>query len=145
MVCRSNPLKLRIKHLIKEERGQALTEFALIAPILIAIAIGILLLGYYIYCHIIVVSAANQGARTGSALMANPDSNSQEAFVKAKNTAESVLSQGLNINNGNVSIQQHQSFDVTVYYDFRFPITLPGLPSSQTISYTASYMIWGDT
>jgi len=145
MVYIFDQLKKKLKSIRKKDDGQALTEFALVVPILVMLAIGILLLGYFIYCHIIVVSAANQGARAGSALIADPDVTPYEATVKARQTANTLLSNGLNINYGEVDIQQHNSFDVTVNYNFKFPISLPGLPSSHTISYTASYMIWGDT
>lgn len=145
MVYISKSLKNRIKRFRKREDGQALTEFALVAPILIMLAIGILLLGYFMYCNIIVVSAANQGARAGSALSADPDVSQSEVLLTAKNTAESMLSNGLNIDNGQVNISSGANFEVTVEYDFSFPITLPGLPGSHTISHTSSYMVWGDS
>lgn len=144
MVRISKSLKNFINRFKKREDGQALTEFALVAPILIMLAIGILLLGYFVYCHIIVVSSANQGARAGSALSVDPDVSDQEMYFKAKQTAESMLSNGLNIDKGNVSISSGASFEVTVDYDFSFPITLPGLPGSHTISHTSTYMVWGD-
>lgn len=143
-VSKFNYLKKQINRFRKKEDGQALTEFALVAPILIMLAIGILLLGYFVYCHIIVVSSANQGARAGSALSVDPDVSEQEMLLKAKNTAESMLSNGLNIDNGTVSISSGADFKVTVDYEFSFPITLPGLPGSHTISHTSSYMVWGD-
>jgi Flp pilus assembly protein TadG len=140
----SKRLKSHISRFKKREDGQALTEFALVAPILIMLAVGILLLGYFVYCNIIVVSAANQGARAGSALSADPDVPQYEMIYTAKRTAESMLSNGLNIDKGQVNIRNGSSFEVTVEYDFSFPITLPGLPGSHTISHTSSYMVWGD-
>lgn len=137
-------VKKRFKYFRKKEDGQALTEFALIAPIFIMLAIGILLLGYFLYCHIIVVSAANQGARAGSALSADPDVPYTETVFKARQTAESTLSSGLNLDRSHVSVQAGQDFKLTVNYDFRFPITLPGLPGSYTISHTSSYIVWGN-
>jgi len=145
MVYVSNKLKRKLKNIRNNDDGQALTEFALVVPLLIMLAIGILLLGYFIYCHIIVVSAANQGARAGSALIADPEITPYEASLRARQTANTLLSNGLNINYGEVNVSQSDSFDVTVNYKFNFPISLPGLPRSHTISYTASYMIWGDT
>ena len=119
-------------------------EFALIAPILIMLAIGILLLGYFLYSHIIVVSAANQGARAGSALSADPDTPPHVAINTARTTAESMLSNGLNIDYGEISIRTGAQFEVEVKYEFQFPIGIPGLPTSYTIRHTSTYHVWGD-
>lgn len=143
MVYLSEYLKTHIDRFKKKEDGQALTEFALVAPILIMLAIGILLLGYYVYCSIIVVSAANQGARAGSALSADSDVSNSEMMSTAKRTAKSMLSNGLNVDDGHISISNGANFEVTVNYDFSFPITIPGLPQKKTISHTSSYMVWG--
>lgn len=140
----SKLIKYQIRRFRKKEDGQALTEFAMVAPILILLAVGILLLGYFIFCHIVVVNAANQGARAGSALVADEDVSESEAISRAETTAESTLSSGLNIDEGSVDIQLTDKFSVDVEYNFDFPISFPGMPASHTISHTSSYMIWGD-
>lgn len=144
MVSVSKHLKKHIKRFRRKEDGQALTEFALVAPILIMLAVGILLLGYFLYSHIIVVSAANQGARAGSALSADPDTPQHVVINTAKTSAESMLSNGLNIDYGSVNVRTGRNFEVKVTYEFRFPIGLPGLPTSHTISHTSTYLVWGD-
>lgn len=144
MVHVSSYLKDNLKRFRRKEDGQALMEFALIAPILIMLAVGILLLGYFLYSHIIVVSAANQGARAGSALSADPDTPQHVVINTARTTAESMLSQGLNIDYGDVTVRTGTRFEVEVTYEFRFPIGLPGLPTSHTIKHTSTYHVWGD-
>jgi len=133
-----------LKKFKKREDGQAMTEFALVAPVLIMLAMGILFLGYFVYSHIIVVSAANQGARAGSALSADPDVAPYEVATTARTTAESTLSNGLNISYGQVDVQMGRDVSVSVNYEFQFAISLPGFPSSHTITHTSSYMAWGD-
>ncbi|GAK07806.1 TadE/TadG family type IV pilus assembly protein [Geomicrobium sp. JCM 19038] len=134
------------KRFWRREEGQSLAEFGLVAPIMLMIAIGVLLLGYFVYSQIIVVSAANQGARAGSAISADLEANPGQMIQVAQSTAESTLSQGLNINQGQVSsVVNGDQFQTTVSYEFRFPVGIPGtnIPTSYLIEHTSSYHIWG--
>ncbi|MDQ0298881.1 uncharacterized protein (UPF0333 family) [Salibacterium salarium] len=140
-------VKRKLKKVKKDEEGQALTEFAMVAPLLILIAVGVLLLGYFLFAQIIVVTSANQGARAGSALTANEGVSFSEAANRAETTAESALSQGLNVNNSDINVQKNgDEFVVHINYDFDFFVNYDdlSLPGSSTITHTSSYQIWGE-
>lgn len=53
-----------IKNLKKNESGQALVEFALVLPILIALILGMIEFGWILNGEITLTSAAREGART---------------------------------------------------------------------------------
>ncbi|SFP85670.1 TadE family protein [Salibacterium halotolerans] len=82
----------QLKKLIHNERGQAVSEFAVVMPILIMFIVGGLLLGIITYNQIIVVTAANQAARTGAAATAEEGSTTWEASTEARQTADNTLS-----------------------------------------------------
>lgn len=48
-----------------DERGQSLTEFALVAPLLLLLVFGILDLGRYFYAHLQLQSTAQETVRLG--------------------------------------------------------------------------------
>ncbi|MFM7068997.1 MAG: TadE/TadG family type IV pilus assembly protein [Actinomycetes bacterium] len=52
----------------RSERGAALVEFALVVPLVMAIALGVLTGGFATYQKITLTGAARQGARIGSVL-----------------------------------------------------------------------------
>lgn len=52
--------------LYRRRRGQALTEFALILPLLALLLVGLIEFGFLLYAHIQVSSAAREGARAAS-------------------------------------------------------------------------------
>ncbi|MFB4159388.1 TadE/TadG family type IV pilus assembly protein [Geomicrobium sp. JSM 1781026] len=144
----TNYVKSRVRKFRRRDEGQAVSEFALIAPLMIMIAVAVLLLGYFVFTQIMVVSAANQGARAGSALSVDENVSQQEMISRAQTTAESMLSSGLNLDNGNVQSQLigNERFETTVTYEFQFPFSIPGtnIPDSHMINHTSVYYVWGE-
>jgi len=51
---------------LKRQRGQSLTEFALILPVLLVILIGIIDFGRAVYAYHVVANCAREGARFGA-------------------------------------------------------------------------------
>ena len=74
-----------LKKRIKNERGQAVTELALVAPIIMMLIVGGILLGLVVYNQIVIITSANQGARLGAALAADED----VGYYTARSRAES--------------------------------------------------------
>ncbi len=55
-----------IKSMIKNEEGQALSEFALVLPVMLLILFGIIQFGIIFNNYIEITAASRQGARTGA-------------------------------------------------------------------------------
>lgn len=81
-----------IGRLRKDRQGNAMVEFALVAPLLVLILTGIMVLGVIINAKIVVAGAAREAGRTWAIVK-----NDQLARDKA---AESIVSGGLKMNDG---------------------------------------------
>lgn len=57
------PLLTRLLGLVRSQRAQSLTEFALISPVLLLILFGIVDFGRVIYTYVTINQAVNEGAR----------------------------------------------------------------------------------
>lgn len=80
-----------------DERGAAVVEFALVAPLVMALALAVLTGGYVTYQKITLTGAARQGARIGSVLpstQCNPTSRCSNMtwaqYVRAQAVADSA-------------------------------------------------------
>jgi TadE-like protein len=56
-------MKERLKHWFRSQRSQGMTEFAIIAPIILLLTFGIIDFGRGLYFYITLQQAANEGAR----------------------------------------------------------------------------------
>lgn len=90
-----------IKKFIKEEKGSAITEFALTLPLVLLLVFGYIFLMNGVKTHIIMQTAAREGARA----YANPTS-WEDNFETAIEVAENEL-----------SANNIQGADVTAYAD----------------------------
>ncbi|NEU30499.1 hypothetical protein GN156_06840 [bacterium LRH843] len=81
-----------VRKRVNNERGQAVTELALVVPILMMLIIGGILLGLVVYNQIVIVTSANQGARLGAALMADENVSNYTAQARAESLAGDTLS-----------------------------------------------------
>ncbi|QQE74763.1 pilus assembly protein [Brevibacillus composti] len=105
----------------KREDGQAITEFAVILPVMILLITGVLVFGHMLYAKTLVVLSASQGARVAGAIW--DDEGGGEARLKARNTALSILTNGLR---GSHTVDVWKSGDsvhVSVTYDY--PVKVP--------------------
>jgi len=76
---------LLLSRYIKNNRGQALVEFALVLPVLLLFVVGMMDFGLIINQYIVVAEAAREGAR--SAALGNTDS---AVTTVAKTAASSI-------------------------------------------------------
>ena len=115
---------------LKQQRSQGLTEFALIAPVLLLLTFGIIDFGRGLYFYITLQQAANEGARV--AVLPNTTATQVETRVRAymdsgqlqNSTSATVLVDG----NQTVSIggaATAKASLVTVNYPFSFIVLNP--------------------
>ncbi|WP_161524787.1 TadE/TadG family type IV pilus assembly protein [Alteribacter lacisalsi] len=132
-----------LKRTRKNEEGQAVTEFALVLPALVLLIVGGLILGIAAYNQVVVVTAANQGARLGAALAADEDIPMHVAASRARSSTESALSS----TTGHCSpANAHpngdgSSFIVDVSCEYALPIPFMNT-SPLTLSHRATYHIF---
>lgn len=62
-----------LRRALRSERGNAIAEFGLVAPLLVLIALAILQLALFQHVRNVLVDAAGQGARQGALHGAPPD------------------------------------------------------------------------
>jgi len=73
--------------LLREQRGTAAVEFAILLPVLCALILGMIDYGYFFFLNSTVVNAAREGARAGVVITTNA--------TDAENTAEAVATRYL--------------------------------------------------
>ena len=81
--------RLKVK---RRRRGDAIVEFAILAPILVLILFGVLEMGRVVDAWLVVHNAAREGARAG--VLVDPDPAAQTA---AQNAANAYLTSGLGV------------------------------------------------
>jgi hypothetical protein len=79
----------RLHSYLSSERSQSMTEFAIVAPILLLMFFGILDFGRVIYIYGTLVQAANEGARV-SVRASTPLPNDDDILTSAKIHAQSL-------------------------------------------------------
>ena len=102
---------------LREERGQTMTEFALVLPILALLLFAVIQFGIAFNHYLTVTDAARAGARQAAVAMYGPDNPATSAEEAARDSAEN-LDQG--------------EFDVTV-------TASPGWEKGADVTVTASY------
>jgi len=70
-----------IKYLLKKDRGSALLEFALIAPVLFLLFAGIVQFGFIINAKVVVNSASYEGARAAT-MSEDPETGASQAVLE---------------------------------------------------------------
>jgi hypothetical protein len=78
-----------LRSLVRRRRGSAMVEFALVAPLLILILVGIMVMGVIINAKIVVSGAAREAGRTWAV-------HKEDARARAK-AADSITGGGLKI------------------------------------------------
>ena len=123
-----------IKRIVKREDGQAMTEFAIVLPVLLLILFGIIQFGIVFNNYIDVTSSAREGARTGAVSRSLGCSGEQTAISQAAKDAGTSLNQtNMTVtsnmatlcaaNGGNVP----QGGQLTVTVQYPYSISLLGL------------------
>ena len=109
----------------RSQRGQAMTEFAIIAPILLLILMGIMQLGVVYNNWVTLTDAARAGARKAAVCRSGCSPDASTATVNAvKNSAAN-----LNLSNLGVSVSSPwtQGSDATVTATYPWSINVMGV------------------
>jgi Flp pilus assembly protein TadG len=81
------------------QKGQALLEMALVTPLIVALALGVIELGRYAYVAILVGSAARAGAAYGAQGLANATNDASAACPSASSPIQQAACSDF-LNNG---------------------------------------------
>lgn len=124
----------------KSESGTALVEFALVAPVLVILLIGLIDFGRYMYDGILAANAARAGAAYGAQTLRTADDN-VGMTAAAQSDSQGIA---LTVNPGHVCMVNNApvscgTTNETVYVQVNTTgtfvplVTYPGLPSSVTV------------
>jgi Flp pilus assembly protein TadG len=108
---------------MRSDRGQTMTEFALILPLLVLLLFGVIQLGIAFNNYIVLTDAVRSGARKGTVArhLSNPEA-AVEAQVRAAGTE--LEPDDLDIT---VTSSWQQGADITVSATYPYSISLLGL------------------
>lgn len=113
---------MNVRKQLREERGQTMTEFAIVLPILVVLLFGIVQFGIVFNTYVTLTDAVRAGARAGA--VARNDSNPVGTATTAVRTSASDLNQtNLSVS---VSSPWSQGSDVTVSATYPYSIKLLG-------------------
>lgn len=135
-----------MRSLIKDSKGQSLTEFALLLPVFLLVVLGVLSLGFLIYAKMLVVISSSEAARVGSQILNDPEYTIEQKHNRIKETALSFLTNGISGTDNNVVITTDGEIirvKVTYNYTLIFPF-LSDIFQDKTsipISYQSQYVI----
>ena len=131
--------KRRIRRLLARDLGQSAMEFALLAPILLILMLGVVDFGRVYFAYISVTNGARNGAHfasQGTGAAADIDGIRAAAIVETSdllNTSET--NPDVSVATGTDS-QGRLYADVTMTYTFSSIFPWPGLPSSIDVDRT---------
>jgi len=113
---------MNAKKMIRDERGQTMTEFAIILPVLVVMLFGIIQFGIVFNNYVTLTDAVRAGAREAS--VARQSANPSAAATAA------VRSSAANLNQSNLNVTVTSGWqpgaDVTVAATYPFSISLLG-------------------
>jgi uncharacterized protein (UPF0333 family) len=135
-----------LRSLFKDSKGQSLTEFAVVLPLLILVVMGVLTLGLIIYVKMLVVISSSEAAKVGSQIMNDPAYTIEEKDNKIRQTALTFLSNGMTGTDRDVDVitdGDHIKVKVTYNYKLIFPFLSDVFADKTTIpiSYESEYLI----
>jgi Flp pilus assembly protein TadG len=122
--------KMKTKRIIKDQKGGALVEFAIVLPLLVILVIGIIEFGLLCYNKHIIANASREGAR--AAIIAGDDSLGDAAIrTIVKNYCNSRLLDfsGNSVTDADIDLDPNRAtlgfgddFTVAIEYDYGFLI-----------------------
>ncbi|WBW95959.1 TadE/TadG family type IV pilus assembly protein [Oceanirhabdus sp. W0125-5] len=116
-----------VKKLIKDERGQSLSEFVVVLPLVLFVIFGVLTLGVMIYVKMLVVLSSSQAARVGAEVMNDSTYTVEEKMEKIESTALTFLTNGMTGKERDVDINVEEDLiKVNVTYDFKLILPFLG-------------------
>lgn len=130
------------------DRGQAVAEFVIVAPLLLLILMATIGFGHAIFTRMVVVQAANRAARVGAVLYGDSTVSRSEAHTRTREAALALLSSSLAGTDRTVIIRPvGNDLHVTVRYRTRsfVPFLRPWLGDYLEAEHEAIYRIERDT
>lgn len=137
----------RWKSYLKNDKGQALSEFAMVLPVLLLIVLATLTLGMMIYTKTLLVLSSSQAARTGAFIYTDETKTMAEKETAIKTVALSILNKGIAGTERKVIISVDDpptTITVKVQYTFRYVFPLLGdifSKSAYDLEYSSSCAI----
>ena len=132
----------------ESQRGQAVAEFIIVAPLLLLFLMATIGFGHAIFSKMVVVQAANRAARLGAVLYGDSTVARSEAHRRTRESAVAVLNSSLRGNDHAVVIREvGNDLYVTVQYRTRvfIPFLRPWLGESMEAEHQAVYPIERDS
>ncbi len=141
---------MKTKMTIKNQKGAAAVEFAIVAPLLVLLVIGICEFGLLWYNSQVIINASREGARSGIVQRTDSDGNPlyNAAQIEADITSivqnyssQRLITFGSNsppsvsVSGENGAFQQPLQVDVTYNYTFLLP-SLFGFSTTKTLTAT---------
>jgi Flp pilus assembly protein TadG len=137
-----------IRSFVRSDRATSVVEFALVAPVLIFLAIGLIEMGRYTYFGILCAHAARAAVQYGSRNLITVDdvAGTQNAAERdAPNLTITVKPQpycmknAVTVNCSGAGITYYDSVEVTG--SFKSLLNYPGIPNTITLTSTASMRV----
>lgn len=134
--------------MLQQSRGQSVTEFLLVAPLLLVILMATVGFGHLLYARMIVLQAAGSSARLGAVVYGDSSLSKAEARQRTYKAAENILQAGLPGSDYDILIAPgSQDIRVTVTYPYRVFVPLLGalLGKEVPLRHSVIYRIEYDT
>lgn len=106
--------------ILKQEKGQALVEFAIILPVLLLLIMGILQFGMMLNAYLAIENAAREGARTGIA--GSSDAEIRQSIISI---SPSLDSENLNVTITPDETNRKSGDTLTVSVAYSYKLTVP--------------------
>ena len=130
---------------LKDEKGQSLTEFLIVLPIVLLLTFAILSFGFLLYDRVIVVLAASQAADKAGQIMYRDDLTLEEKEKEINDTAKVYLSYAMMNKDDDVDIffdSDKVSVRVSITFTFLLPLLddILGDTTEIPIKFVSTYM-----
>jgi len=118
-----------LKDRIGNSRGQAMTEFVLVLPLLLLIVYAALSFGLMIYTKSLLVLSASHASRTASYVLLDDEISDEDKVTMIKKSAYNIMTNGIDGTDRNVVIipdEANGQVSVKVEYNFKYILPLLG-------------------
>lgn len=109
---------------VKNQKGQALVEFAIILPLLLLLIMGIIQFGMIINAYLSIQNAAREGARAG--ILGSSDTEIESIMI---NTLPALNADSLIVNITPSEADRSSGDPLTVNVRYNYPIIIPIIDS----------------
>ncbi|MGF7185899.1 Flp pilus assembly protein TadG [Desulfitispora alkaliphila] len=111
---------MKITNLIRERRGQALVELALVLPILLMILFGIIEFGRIFNAQLTVTHASREGARYGAL-----GTSDMEIIEQVKGSVASLNQEEVEVTIAPITAWRTRGEEISVQVDYQVPLYTP--------------------